>query len=96
LSFIPNDKAFKKLKKRFATSMTEFHPKTKSEHLAAMLAAAFNDEEKIGLYVVYCKKHPHEVIQRAFADAQNFPEERIKKSRVALFFYLLKRYAHEA
>jgi hypothetical protein len=75
--------------------MTEFRPKTKSEHLAVMIAAAFNDEEKIGLYVVYCKKHSHEVIQRAFAEAQNFPEEKIKKSRVALFFYLLKRYAHE-
>lgn len=68
---------------------------TKREHLAFMIADAFNDLAKIKLYVIYCKKHPLTVIHRAFTDAKAYPEARIKKSRAAIFFYLLKIYAHQ-
>jgi DNA primase large subunit len=60
-----------------------------------MIAEAFNDEEQINLYLIYCKKYPDEIIQRAFAAARDFPEEKIRKSRAAIFFYLIKRYTHE-
>ena len=67
----------------------------KREHLAFMIADAFNDLGQIKLYVTYCKKHPLTVIHRAFAEAKSYPEARIKKSRAAIFFYLLKTYAHQ-
>lgn len=38
-------------------------------------------------------KAPDEVIRRALAGALAVPEEQIRKSRTALFVYLLKRYA---
>ena len=61
-----------------------------------MIADAFNDLAQIKLYVIYCKKYPLETIQRAFAEAKGYPEARIKKSRAAIFFYLLKTYAHQS
>lgn len=75
--------------------MSTEQKKTKVEYLASMIAEAFNDEEQVNLYLVYCKKYPDEIIQRAFAAARDFPEEKIRKSRAAIFFYLIKRYAHE-
>ena len=66
-----------------------FQPNTKREHLAFMIADAFNDLAQIKLYVTYCKKHPLNVIYRAYSEAKNFPEAQIKKSRAAIFFYLL-------
>lgn len=73
-----------------------FKPETKREHLAFMIADAFHDLSQIKLYITYCKKHPLNNIYRAFSEAKNFPQERIKKSRAAIFFYLLKTYAHQA
>jgi hypothetical protein len=65
-------------------------------YLAFTIAETFNDLGRIKLYLNYCKKYPLALIQRAFAEAKSFPEERIKKSRAAIFFYLLKTYAHQA
>lgn len=69
--------------------------KTKREYLAYMIAETFNDVDQIKLYTNYCKKYPLMLIQRAFAEAKSFPEERIKKSRAAIFFYLIKTYVHQ-
>jgi hypothetical protein len=69
---------------------------TKREHLAFMIADAFNDLGQINLYVTYCKKHPLTIIHRAFSETKSYPEARIKKSRAAIFFYLLKTYAHKS
>jgi hypothetical protein len=77
------------------SDVENFKPNTKREHLAFMIADAFNDLGQIKLYVNYCKKHPLNIVYRAFSEAKNFPEERIKKSRAAIFFYLLKIYAHQ-
>ena len=49
----------------------------KHEHLAFMIADAFNDLAQIKLYVIYCKKYPRETIQRAFAEAKAYPEARL-------------------
>lgn len=71
-------------------------PATKREHLAYMIAEAFDDLGHTSLYLNYCKKYPLTVIYRAFAEAKSFPQERIKKSRAAIFFYLVKTYAHKS
>jgi hypothetical protein len=69
---------------------------TKREHLGFMIADTFNDLAQVKIYINYCKKYPLRVIHRAFSEAKGFPEERIKKSRAAIFFYLVKTYAHAA
>jgi hypothetical protein len=78
------------------TDVENFKANTKREHLAFMIADAFNDLGQIKLYVTHCKKHQLNVIYRSFSEAKNFPQERIKKSRAAIFFYLLKTYAHQS
>jgi hypothetical protein len=40
--------------------------------------------------------YPDSVIRRALAGALAPPEDQIRRSRTALFLYLLKRYAHES
>jgi hypothetical protein len=67
---------------------------TKRDHLAFMIAESFNDLGQVKLYINYCKKYPLNIIYRAFSEARNFPEEKIKKSRAAIFFYLIKTYVH--
>lgn len=69
---------------------------TKRKHLAYMIAESFNDLGQLKLYINYCKKYPLNIIYRAFSEAKNFPEEKIKKSRAAIFFYLIKTYAHRS
>jgi hypothetical protein len=67
---------------------------TKREHLAFMIAESLNDLGQVKLYITYCKKYPLNIIYRAFSEAKNFPQEKIKKSRAAIFFYLIKTYVH--
>lgn len=68
----------------------------KREQVAFMIAKAFNDTGQINVYITYCKKYPLNIVSQAFSKAKNFPEEKIRKSRAAIFFYLLKTYAHES
>jgi len=63
--------------------------------LPKAIADAFCDQDNIAFYVHAFKNYSPEVIQRAFERALNTPAERIKKSRGALFNYLLKLYDHE-
>ena len=76
--------------------MEQWKPQTKSEYLAQMIAEAFNDRDKLSMYLVYCKKYPSYIIERAYADARAVPAEQIKKSRAAIFFFLIKTYAHQS
>lgn len=64
-------------------------------NLAYRIALTFNDTTNNQAYIAYCKKYPIEVIQQAFIQARELPEEKVKKSRSALFFYLVKKYAPE-
>jgi hypothetical protein len=69
---------------------------TKRKHLAYMMAKSFNDLGQVNLYINYCKKYPLNIIYRAFSEAKNFPQEKIKKSRAAIFFYLIKIYVRRS
>ena len=73
-----------------------FKPKTKRALLAQTIAEAFQDEAQLSRYLIFVKKYSLSVIYRAFAEAKAIPEHQIKKSRSALFFYLVKKHAHES
>jgi len=75
--------------------MPTFQPTNKREWLAYTVAETFNDTDHLKLYLTYCQKYASHIIQRAFAEARSVPDEQIKKSRTALFFYLIKKYAHK-
>lgn len=69
-------------------------PQSKRGHLARMMAQAFNDSERVNLYLSYCKKYPLSLVFRAFAEAKAVPGNQVRKSRAAIFFYLIKKYDH--
>lgn len=76
--------------------MTAWQPTTQQEYLAQMIADSFGEPEKLALYLTCCRKYPLDVVERAYADARSVPEAEIKKSRAAVFFYLVKTYAHRS
>ena len=41
------------------------------------------------------QKYPEDIIQKALTQVKHIPDEKIKKSRGALFTYMLKKYANE-
>ncbi len=68
---------------------------SRQEYLASTIAETFNDPDHLSLYLSVCKRYPVTVILKAFSEAKSLPEASIKKSRVALFFYLTKLYANQ-
>lgn len=66
---------------------------SRKDGLANEIANAFNDGKYLSMYRFFCEKYDNEAIRRAFEEAKAVPEEQIKKSRPALFIFLLRKYA---
>lgn len=64
-----------------------------SQLIAEEITLALNDRENFSLYEFYARKYPESLLRKIVADVLKVPEERIRKSRGALFTYLLKKYA---
>lgn len=62
--------------------------------LAEMLVAAFDAPDHEPRFRQLCRKYPQPVIYRALRQARQTPAEKIKKSRVALFIFLVIHYGH--
>ncbi|MEK7315633.1 MAG: hypothetical protein AAB011_05595 [Candidatus Eisenbacteria bacterium] len=62
---------------------------------ATKLERAINDRQNREAFEAAIRDHPDEVIRRALAGALAVPPEKVRRSRTALFLYLLNRYAHE-
>lgn len=71
-----------------------FEAKTKNDLLALDIARSFHDEAHLPMYRHFCVSMDESVIRRAFSEAMQTPEENIKRSRPALFIYLLRKYAY--
>jgi DNA-binding transcriptional ArsR family regulator len=61
---------------------------------AAKLRRALGDAGSTEAFDAVLEDHADTVIQRALAGALAVPEAQIRRSRTALFFFLLKRYSH--
>lgn len=61
---------------------------------ATKLQRALGDPAKLTTYEAVLRKHPDTVIRKALAGALAVPEAEIRRSRTALFLYLLNRYQH--
>jgi DNA-binding transcriptional ArsR family regulator len=70
---------------------------TKSEEnsLASEIAETFEDKENIGYYQWICENYPENSVKRAFLEVKKMPNNKIKKSRGALFTYLVKKYSQK-
>lgn len=62
--------------------------------LAYEIAEAFADLDSLARYEDLVESHPEPLVRRAFREARLVPRGRVRKSRGALFTYLLKTYAN--
>lgn len=67
-------------------------PAVQSEPLALKLADALNDHRHLSLYLSLARKHPESALQDVLSQVLAVPENKIRKSRAALFIYLIGAY----
>ena len=71
------------------------HNSTTKDDLAMEIAKTFKEEHRTDLYRYIFQKHDESTIRRAFEETIKVPDSKIKKSKSALFFYLLNKYAEK-
>ncbi|MFH2068279.1 MAG: hypothetical protein ABII89_02290 [Candidatus Omnitrophota bacterium] len=71
-------------------SFKDYSPKTSEELLALDLAQSLNDLKSLNFYLSVSGKYPEELLRRICNQVKEIPTEKIKKSKGALFTYLLK------
>lgn len=64
-----------------------------SIEFAHEIGNALNDREAFPLYLTYVTKYPEEVIREILKRALSIPDHKIRKTRGALFTYLVEQYA---
>jgi len=80
------------IKKGFVPEPIE--PPRRRFFTVAKLQRALGDRASTDALEAALRDHPDTVIRRALAGALAVPEAQIRRSRTALFLYLLKRYAY--
>lgn len=65
---------------------------TREELLARDLAAGLNDEANLRFYFSVCRKYPEEFLRKTYGQVKEIPLDKIKKSRGALFNYLIQKH----
>ena len=66
-----------------------------TDDLATEIARTFQEEHRTDLYRYIFQKHDESTIRRAFEETTEVPASKIKKSKSALFFFLLNKYAEK-
>lgn len=67
----------------------------REELLARDIATALNDFKNIKTYHKYAHKYPEQFLRQILSDVKQTPEHKIRKSRAALFTYLLHFYENK-
>ena len=66
---------------------------SKQELLAHDLAEGLNDKSHLTIYLSYAKQYSESFLRRVLAETRMTPDRKIRKSRAALFNYLVYHYA---
>ena len=85
-----NDNEFMNLN---SNAFKQFKPRNESDLLAVDMATMLHDEKNLALYRSYCKKYPSSLLRKVMDEVKQLPHRKIKKSRGALFNYLVQTYA---
>ena len=72
-----------------------FRPNTREELFAMELAMRLSDTKSLALYISFAKKYDEATLRRFLGVVMEIPANKIKKSRGALFNYLIQKYAEE-
>ena len=65
-----------------------------NQSFAEEIARRLGDENSIALFQAVVRRYPEEIIRRAYEETLAYPAEKIRKSRGAIFIYLVKKYAN--
>ena len=68
---------------------------SKDELLASDIARALDDQNRLEDYVAYAHTYPESFLRKILSEVKRTPHYKIKKSRSALFKYLVHYYAHK-
>jgi hypothetical protein len=69
--------------------------KSKEELLALDLATALDDLKALPLYLSYARKYPEPFLRKILGVVREIPQEKVKRSRGALFNFLVQKYGHK-
>lgn len=69
--------------------------RSRQELLAGDLASGLDDEAHVARYLTYAETYPEHLLRRLLSDVRAVPEREIKRSRAALFRFLLTHHADE-
>jgi hypothetical protein len=67
---------------------------TREGMVARDLAEGLNDRKSLRFFFSLALEHSERFLREVYRKAMETPEDRIKKSRGALFAYLVKKYEH--
>jgi hypothetical protein len=67
-------------------------PRNRHDQVALDMATALNDCQNLPLYQSYSRKYPESLLWKVLSEVKQIPTGKIKKSRGALFNYLVQRY----
>ncbi len=70
-------------------------PKTRAELLAMDIADGLKDRHRLSRYLSLAHQYPEQVLRQLLSEVKQVPDNRIRKSRGALFNHLLKKYVQE-
>jgi len=76
-------------------SLLKTAKQSKSTELAMDIATALGDHKNLALYISYSRRYPIGLLRKVLGEVKEIPSEKIKKSRGALFNYLVQKYAKE-
>jgi hypothetical protein len=65
---------------------------TKEQKLAREIADALNDMEALTVYESFTEKYKEEFLRRILQRVLSVPQDQIRKTRGALFTYLIKQH----
>ena len=69
----------------------KFIPESREELLALDIAHGLEDKENLKSYLILCKTYPEPILRRVYEEVKDLPQTKIKKSKGALFTYLIKK-----
>jgi hypothetical protein len=66
-----------------------------NQAFAEAIADGLDDKKSLPMFAAIVRRYPREVIRKAYEEALGYPAEKIRKSRGAIFIYLVKKYAND-
>jgi len=71
----------------------QFHPQNREEYIAHELAERLGDPQGLPYYLSLARKYPATHLLQILAEVMEVPDAQIRKSRGALFNWLIRRQA---